>query len=198
VISDLGRNPITGLSYSSNKAADGTFIGFLQGLKVTRMNGDVTTYGDYEGRHYPNFVLTDDFSFAGANGQVWLCGMTTHGHSGNNPLRVHGVSPHWCYNETVLEEACPEVKGYKAFPGRDNLFRDIPKSCKKAADKDQAGVSDAYVSGLASACDKDQTCGAFTFNGRPGSISSCLKTWTNEPPKEPRYPNVCYYKKIHF
>jgi len=67
----------------------------------------MTAYGDYEGRHYPNFVLTDDFSFAGANGQVWLCGMTTHGHSGNNPLRVHGVSPHWCYNETVLEEgAC--------------------------------------------------------------------------------------------
>ena len=75
-------------------------------VQVKRQHGQDkwSSYGDYDGRHNAVFHLHDDYSFPGANGNVWLCGLTTHGSAAWSVQRIQGMAPHWCYEETVVVE----------------------------------------------------------------------------------------------
>ena len=42
-------------------------------------------------------------------------------------------------------------------------------------------MTDAFVNRLAKACTSEASCGAFSFNSKPGAVSSCIKTYIDEP-----------------
>lgn len=106
LLDNLLDDPIVAVSYSAQKQGQsaGDFVGFMRGFQIKTRNGRVSTFGDYAGRRNQVFVLHDDYSFPGANGQVWLCGLTTHGSATWSIRRIHGMAPHWCYQETVIAE----------------------------------------------------------------------------------------------
>ena len=95
---NLLSNPIVKAKWMSSKISFG--YGFLDSFEFTQAdgNGFVKAGNDKSLR---TITYTDDFSFW--SGSVWLCGMDLHG----NGNRVHGIGPHWCYNELYTEVADP-------------------------------------------------------------------------------------------
>lgn len=201
ILDNLISNPIVALSHAAQKEGPGKgdFVGYMRGFKVKRQNEQDrwSSYGDYDGRRNEVFHLHDDYSFPGANGKVWLCGLTTHGSAAWSVQRIQGMAPHWCYEEAVVvEKACPKVPGFEAHTGRDIPGGDI--SCKRAEDVHQAGVSDAYVKyvlDLAQQCQRSRLCNAISFSMQPGQVKSCLKTQKHVPDSN-HVPNSCYYRKL--
>ena len=90
----LLTNPIVKAKWLSEPVKNDGGISYLRSFEFTQADGNFVKAGSDD-----SAVYTDDFSFW--KGGVWLCGMDIHGDDG----RVHGIAPHWCYNELFTVQA---------------------------------------------------------------------------------------------